>query len=57
MNNDELATVIEALDDMKQWKPLYEKLLKICRTKEEAIEALKYTMKLANEIKTRSPNE
>lgn len=40
MKAEVLADIYEALEKMKHWKPVYESLLKVCKTKEEAIEAL-----------------
>lgn len=51
MNNETIFNVYEALENMKEWKPIYEALLRTCATKEQAIEALRYLIKLEEEWK------
>jgi hypothetical protein len=48
--NELLADVAEALDLVKEWKPVYVALLKSCRNKEEALDALKFLIKMKNQL-------
>lgn len=46
MNNEQLADIYEALDNMKKWRPIYLALLRTCETKIEAMQALLYLVKI-----------
>lgn len=50
MNAEVIADVYEALENMRFWKPVYESLLKVCKTKEEAIEALQFLINLKGDF-------
>lgn len=40
--DDVLSDVLEALQDLKKWRPVYLVLLDLCGTKEEALAALNF---------------
>lgn len=40
------ADVFEAIEKMNEWRPIYVTLLKVCGSKQEAIAALKFLMKM-----------
>jgi hypothetical protein len=46
MNNEMMADIVEALENMKKWAPVYKSLLKVCKTKQEAKDALKFLMSI-----------
>lgn len=46
ITNDIKADIFEALENMNKWAPVYKSLLKVCKTREDAIEALKYLMEI-----------
>lgn len=50
MNNQEIAEVYEALVNAFKYKKEYIAFLKVCRTKEEAIEAFHYFIKMTEEL-------
>lgn len=50
MNNERLADVYEALEKMNKWRPVYQALLRTCKTKIEAMQALLYLIKIEKEI-------
>jgi hypothetical protein len=45
----EVADVYEALEKLRKWKPIYLALLKTCPNKEQAVEAFKFLLKIAED--------
>lgn len=57
MNQEILADIYESLQKSQKWLYVYEALLRVCKTKEDAKDALLYLINIEKQVESKKPTQ